>query len=170
MAIKLPPRKAPSLKRTKTHVFPTDESPSSITWIETHQPEKRDNKVTESSVHVDRIRQSSSLRERKLNLCRTNFLLQSELRYLSQTVMLRDVLLRPCVNIVWQTRLGCTTVLSELPPTCDALPVLEKRREDAGSQLCRLTPVLFFWPNQYNYNHRMCNCATPPAACLLFAQ
>lgn len=31
VAIKLPPRNAPSLKRTKTHVFPTAESPSSIT-------------------------------------------------------------------------------------------------------------------------------------------
>lgn len=31
VAIKLPPRNAPSLKRTKMHVFPTAESPSSIT-------------------------------------------------------------------------------------------------------------------------------------------
>ncbi|TNN83400.1 hypothetical protein EYF80_006381 [Liparis tanakae] len=36
-------RNAPSLKRTRTHVFPTDESPSSITWSKPPPPEKRDN-------------------------------------------------------------------------------------------------------------------------------
>lgn len=32
VAMKLPPRKAPSLKRTRTQVFPTAESPNSITY------------------------------------------------------------------------------------------------------------------------------------------
>lgn len=32
VAMKLPPRNAPSLKRTRTQVFPTAESPSSITY------------------------------------------------------------------------------------------------------------------------------------------
>ena len=45
VAIKLPPRKAPSLKRTKTHVFPTDESPSSIT-CEREQPTTREEEGT----------------------------------------------------------------------------------------------------------------------------
>lgn len=55
VAIKFPPRKAPSLKRTRMHVFPTAESPSSIT-CSTATGRERDNRLHK---HADGIEPSS---------------------------------------------------------------------------------------------------------------
>lgn len=67
----------------------------------------------------------------------------------------------------------CDQLLTELPPTCDMLPILERGIQDVCSQLCNFTLIIFQHaspskPNQCNYNNsnnRMCNYSVHPAAC-----
>lgn len=156
VAIKLPPRNAPSLKRTKRHVFPTAESPSSITCSKPTSRE-RDNRLQRLTGEERHLHETPN----KPNLghvlhqffCNpAKNISQREVWCLSHTLLL----LNTEFMIFYHPRLCCD-------------PGLTPSQRWSGGSTCNLTPIFqhasFSRTNRYDFSNSMCDYATRAEPC-----